>query len=300
MAFIDPDKIPPTGEPRIDAGHRDLAERVNAAYEAWSGGEDRAVVLERLHLFLRAVGRHFAEEEAIAREAGYDGLEEHQARHRELLRRLTGQIHALDREGSDHDRTVDVFSLIDTLFYEHEILEDQDFWVLFRQQTPAPVSHGPAIIWTRALELGIGGIDRDHQDLAALFNRLKGAAQSQASATTLLSVLQQLRQCALSHFAAEEALMRSFPYEERGAHLLYHRQLEAELDAVIAEVRSGQSSDLALRVESFFAFWLIDHIGNVDRLMVEALHRHGAKCASDADSDSPPFMMAAARFRTAE
>ena len=75
-----------TGFPEVDEGHRRLVEIANEIVRTAGqlDGEDRKQLAES---FVRALGRHFAEEEAFLRKIGYPKVDEHAGQHRALLKR---------------------------------------------------------------------------------------------------------------------------------------------------------------------------------------------------------------------
>ncbi|MFA7431948.1 MAG: hemerythrin domain-containing protein [Rhodospirillaceae bacterium] len=138
--FIDTGRIPATGNLLIDKSHRHLAEMINALFDQWCGGAEGAALRPGFDRFLDAVERHFAEEEDIALAMGFPNVPEHAGKHRALMAALTSHVHALTDDSETGDRRIDLFSLIDQMLYEHEMLDDQEFWPLFNA-----VHHTPAL-----------------------------------------------------------------------------------------------------------------------------------------------------------
>lgn len=80
-----------TGDPLVDAQHRDI----HALVDYVEAAEDRpAEILEVLDRLMQHVDAHFATEEALMRRAGYDGerAEEHIAEHRDLTQSAREQV----------------------------------------------------------------------------------------------------------------------------------------------------------------------------------------------------------------
>lgn len=266
MAFIDAAKIPPTGHPRIDAGHREMAEQVNSLYEMWQSGAPHADVVRSLDLLLRVVGRHFAEEEEIGRAIGYDGMDRHQGRHRELLGELTTLVDGLRGATGYSDRAIDAFALIDSLLYEHEIVDDQDYWLLFHDGVPAEAAPAdqPLIALDEGLSTGIAAVDRDHEALVDLINALARSLRADAGPATVRDLLDRLVDHSRRHFAKEEAMMEAADAPGLEGHRILHEHLLSDLDAVIAQYGAGRYADLEDLLQTYLKFWLIDHIRNVD------------------------------------
>lgn len=282
--FIDPDKIPPTGHPRIDAGHRALAREVNELYGLWRSGASREDLRTGFKLLLRSVGRHFAEEEEAALGANFAGLEHHRARHRALLERLSEAVAALPVEGDGTaDPVIDLFEAMDTLLYEHEVLDDQEYWPLFRDGLAAVEGPGPLIIWTPDLETGLAQADQHHRGLALQLNHIKAAVCAKAPARRVTELLEGLKALAVLHFAWEEVLMMDADVPSIEDHRLLHRRLLDDLDTLIARWADGGFTELEAVLESDLKFWLIDHIRHVDQPMAEGILARRAAAADEDD-----------------
>lgn len=92
------------GDPAIDHEHRELIDLVNRAVEDIGGGDEERLA-GRLGDLLRAISAHFALEEHLMREAGYDQLSAHKGDHERLLDDLrdimdgTGEYQNLSPQG---------------------------------------------------------------------------------------------------------------------------------------------------------------------------------------------------------
>lgn len=264
MKFIDAERIPPTGHPRIDAGHRDLAEQVNDLYELWQQGVPQDRILHQFDLLLRVVGRHFAEEEDIGRQCGFECLSQHQARHAALMADLTEMVERVRAGTGYHDLTIDVFDCIDTLLYEHEIVDDQDFWLLFRDGLPDEGREGDLILWTADMETGLDCIDADHRALVDLLNRLAAALGGDAPDRAVRYLLNRVLEHSKAHFALEEGMMERAGAPGLETHRALHQHLLKDLLAIIDHHAAGAYADLDHLMHNYLKYWLIDHIRNVD------------------------------------
>jgi hemerythrin len=73
------------GIPEVDHEHRELIELINTLHAQTVQDGDRDAVLQFLGEVNAKIGAHFALEEKIMRERGYDQLAEHKADHERLL-----------------------------------------------------------------------------------------------------------------------------------------------------------------------------------------------------------------------
>jgi hemerythrin len=77
-----------TGVPDIDSEHQQLVELINALYAAMKREDVVYTVMDFLGQIYARISGHFALEEKIMRERGYDQYEDHKADHERLLDEL--------------------------------------------------------------------------------------------------------------------------------------------------------------------------------------------------------------------
>lgn len=265
MSFLDPLLIPATGQPRIDDGHRELATKINMIYDAWKGGLAGQPLHDEFSLLIRAIGRHFAEEEGILDGLEFAGYDHHKARHVSLLAELTDAVRRIQTSGPE--QAINVFRMIDMLIYEHEVLDDQDFWPLFGGGRVQP--QGVAVLqWSDAFVTGEGVVDRDHRMLIALLNHLHDLLRRGASADEVEQVLTKILSHTEQHFAWEEGFIVDGALGGLETHQLLHRDLLNDLHQVIDRHRAGYYLDMNDLLFNYMKYWLVDHILNVDAEMV--------------------------------
>lgn len=137
MSFIDPKKIPALGHDAIDAAHRALATQINRLYADWLEDISPDRLKRAFADLIPVIAHHFAEETAIVAAKGFHDDGAHAATHESLLAELSEAV-ASFIVGNGSSDAIDVFNLIATLLFEHEVLDDQDYWLLL-----APVSTQP-------------------------------------------------------------------------------------------------------------------------------------------------------------
>lgn len=286
--FIDVSRIPVTGNARIDQAHRDLAAMVNMLFEQWRDGVDGAELKAGFELFLRAVGRHFAEEEEIAAAAGCPNVPEHAGKHNALLVALTSHVHALAdlTESRVGDRRIDLFSLIDQMLYEHEMLDDQEFWPVLSavgHSVDVPAD-APLIVWSRALETGHAEVDRQHRTLVELLNGLDAMVRRQALAVEASELLGRIIDHTRCHFQWEERQMAGIRAPGAAAHRMLHAQLLTDMTEAVAATGGVPTLDLM----QYLKFWFIDHIRHVDGDLARSLNAMAAASARPGQAPSGP------------
>ena len=76
------------GCPEMDAEHARLLEQIDRLHDAMIRGRGSATAIATLRDLADQEAAHFAREERLMQEAGYEGLEEHRGQHAEILREL--------------------------------------------------------------------------------------------------------------------------------------------------------------------------------------------------------------------
>jgi hemerythrin-like metal-binding protein len=89
------------GIPKMDADHRYMIGLINGLNEQLQSGEHPTFIIGILEELYSSATKHFAHEEAIMRDCGYDEYQEHEADHRRLLDRVTTWISDYQTERLD-------------------------------------------------------------------------------------------------------------------------------------------------------------------------------------------------------
>ena len=94
MAMFDWDPTWETGNARIDGQHRELLAQMERLFNAVEQQRGAAETERTLLLLSGYIDTHFREEEALMEGAGYPGLPDHAAIHRDLQARVTRLVEA--------------------------------------------------------------------------------------------------------------------------------------------------------------------------------------------------------------
>lgn len=130
--------------------------------------------------------------------------------------------------------------------------------------------------WTPALAVGIDEIDTQHQELFRRAARLLEALKA-GRPEELGGLLDFLHAYAVEHFGAEEEWMRDVRYPGYVRHKAEHDRFIADLLATAEEhARTGPSAFTALRMNSWLADWLRQHVSGTDRELGRYLSRRTA------------------------
>jgi hemerythrin len=123
----------------------------------------------------------------------------------------------------------------------------------------------PFIIWSSRYELGDAIIDRQHQRIVTVINRLYAARRVGIDEVTLQKVLNALVDYTRTHFLHEEEVLIEVRYTDLVAHRRLHTDMmRTTMD--ICDQASPNIEDLAQEVLTFLRDWWTDHICRQDRL----------------------------------
>jgi hemerythrin-like metal-binding protein len=123
--------------------------------------------------------------------------------------------------------------------------------------------------WDAETDLGLAGVDAEHQLQVRLVAVLRQAIAQGRDRSVLDEILSRIEATTSVHFMSEELLMRLHAHDQYEAHVEEHRRLLEQL----ASIRAGLDADqpalgqAAERVEA----WLEGHIRGMDRRFIEAM-----------------------------
>jgi hemerythrin-like metal-binding protein len=127
--------------------------------------------------------------------------------------------------------------------------------------------------WSDTYSLEHPQIDREHQALFAMAEKLHQAMLDGSGAAVLRDLLARLINYTQVHFSHEEALMRQHAYPGIDAHVAEHRKLAEQ---VVELQRKHAAGKLTLTMETmqFLRDWLDHHIKRSDHLVAQHIRAH--------------------------
>lgn len=118
-----------------------------------------------------------------------------------------------------------------------------------------------AIRWSDGMSVGVGRLDRDHQILIGLINRIDEAGEDETTRNRVLpEVLAILIAYTVFHFEREEKVMRACNYPNLGTHHEEHRTLTREVQELQRRYRRGDPNLGRREILTFLIGWLNHHI----------------------------------------
>lgn len=129
------------------------------------------------------------------------------------------------------------------------------------------------IEWDGSLALGDAMIDRQHETLVGLINRVHEVTQAEDRDMEIMHSLNGMFLYAKEHFFDEEGLMGRLGYPEATAHAELHRAFVEKTQAFADACLDGEMDFEALL--KFLVDWLVQHIAVEDARIV----RHASRAA---------------------
>lgn len=96
-----------TGNELIDGEHKELIARVNKLVESCEKGTEKVTAVKTLDFLMDYTEFHFADEEKLQQEVGYDKLEQHKEQHEAFKKSVDELRQMLEEEEGPTDAFVD-------------------------------------------------------------------------------------------------------------------------------------------------------------------------------------------------
>lgn len=131
------------------------------------------------------------------------------------------------------------------------------------------------VVWTKEYSIGIEEMDKQHQRLLVLINRVEIVSQMDSKRDDFkdkcLEVIQDVINYTVLHFASEEVLLRMFEYPDYVEHKNTHDKFVAFINKKQLHAQSlfanGKHDEMNLELDDLYQFlkkWLLGHIMKTD------------------------------------
>lgn len=122
------------------------------------------------------------------------------------------------------------------------------------------------IEWNDEYSVGVPQFDEDHKQLFGLINELDAAVNENATAETVLELVEKLVDATKRHFDAEEQSMQLSDFAGLAEHRARHQDLLFEVDMLVDKIRSGERTVSRRLVEYLRDHWVLSHILGMDTM----------------------------------
>jgi hemerythrin len=153
------------------------------------------------------------------------------------------------------------------------ILVQAEIGIFWSRKKTMAASDTP-LCWTQEYSVNIAVLDEQHQELFKIVNELDQAVRHGNGNTAIDPILHKLVHYALSHFLAEESLMRQHDFPGLLTHCSQHQMFRAKIADFLAEHRAGKADVPALLL-LFMQEWLKKHVLKADQEYSSFLNARG-------------------------
>jgi len=124
-------------------------------------------------------------------------------------------------------------------------------------------SRGEVLKWTTALSVSNRKLDDQHKNLVRLVNDMYVAMRGGKANSVVSSILDELVQYTVTHFAEEEAMMKLYKYPGLEAQCAMHHELVRQVGEIREQFNSGMP--VGTKMFNFLKGWLVNHIQAEDK-----------------------------------
>jgi len=140
--------------------------------------------------------------------------------------------------------------------FESEEGVGSTFWI----ELPL-ASNEDVMIWADTMRIGVDSIDKDHQTIISLLNRVTQEANNDS---VLDRSVDDLIDYTRYHFRREEAVMEACNYPDLEKHRDMHKTLADQVNKLANTWRSEHDPELLCQFRKFLRDWLFHHIMQAD------------------------------------
>jgi len=134
----------------------------------------------------------------------------------------------------------------------------------------------PMIAWSNQFSVGVQEVDKQHQVLVGILNRLSSALDAQDKDFDSHKVIDEMVQYTVYHFGTEEHLMTQIGYAAKAQHVAEHQAFVHQVGEMVGQLTQGHGPSLE-ELLIFLRDWLISHILHSDRDLGDALNLAGVR-----------------------
>ncbi|HHC24898.1 MAG TPA: bacteriohemerythrin [Desulfobacterales bacterium] len=135
----------------------------------------------------------------------------------------------------------------------------------------------PLFEWSDDYSVGVAGMDRHHQKIFDMLNRLHAAMLQGKAVDMIGNIIRELLDYTKYHFGEEEKLMERVNYvglaEQKNAHGKFISLIEDYKD----QADKGMGAFLSSGVSTLLTDWLKSHIGVMDKKYQKAMNAEGIR-----------------------
>ena len=132
------------------------------------------------------------------------------------------------------------------------------------------------VTWDQTYSVSVRRLDEQHQKLFALLNALHEAMRQGKGQAVVQDTLRELATYTVTHFRAEEELMRKTNYPGLAAPRAEHQRFVDKVNQFTQDLKAGGNVS-SLQVVGFIKEWLAEHIRRTDRSYSAHMNAQGVQ-----------------------
>ncbi|HMK59743.1 MAG TPA: bacteriohemerythrin [Dissulfurispiraceae bacterium] len=132
------------------------------------------------------------------------------------------------------------------------------------------------IDWSDNYSVNVKAMDDQHKKLVSIINELNDSMKTGKSKDVMEKILKGLVDYTITHFSAEEALMKNSGYPGYANQKSQHEDLVKKVQDYQNKYHSGQMV-MGVEIMSFLKDWLLNHISGLDKKYGPYLNEKGIK-----------------------
>jgi len=131
--------------------------------------------------------------------------------------------------------------------------------------------------WSEEYSVGVGNLDRHHQKLFDMLNRLHNAMTQGKGKEVVIGIIKEMVDYARYHFEEEEKLMERIKYPGLNEQRNVHKKFMIKVEEYRKLADMGLEAFLSSGISTFLSDWLKNHIGVMDKKYKKYMNENGIK-----------------------
>jgi len=131
--------------------------------------------------------------------------------------------------------------------------------------------------WSEEYSVGVGNLDRHHQKLFDMLNRLHNAMTQGKGKEVVIGIIKEMVDYARYHFEEEEKLMERIKYPGLNEQRNVHKKFMIKVEEYRKLADMGLEAFLSSGISTFLSDWLKNHIGVMDKKYKKYMNENGIR-----------------------
>ena len=256
------------GVEQIDNEHRRLFELVNETADLlMKDNVSRSDVTKLFTELNEYAVLHFRHEEEYMQEINDPELPRQKEMHQAFVAKLK-EIELGDIKSADDKETVkNILEFVARWLFSHILSSDTMIGVFSKMDEKKEEKKDP-FAFTDEYRTGIEIVDEEHAELFRIIRRANDLITEELlhdKYDEIMSVLEELRNYTIKHFADEEEYMISINYDGLDAQKKTHEMFVDKLNDINLDDLDDNQQQYLIELVDFLLMWLVNHILKMDK-----------------------------------